>query len=161
MAFTISVGYSTAPPNKVNRGYSVIDTVTISPLSVINQLSPVFVIDYDARFLNANYLIADFLSRKYFCTVSIDTAGRMVLSCRVDVLANDFSNCSLTVTRNGGIGKPTYIPDSKLPILPNKESITSTIAENSYFSDNSSWPPLPTQETYCYVVTTVNASIIV
>ena len=148
MAFSVSIGYSTAPPNKVNRGYSVIDTVTISPLSSINQLSPVFVIDYDSRFLNANYIIADFLSRKYFCTVSVDTAGRMVLNCKVDVLANNFNNCPLTVTRNGGIGKPSYIPDEKLPILPNRETITSTTAENSYFSNGL-------LDNNCYLVTVI------
>lgn len=153
MAFTINVCYTTAPPNKINRAYTLIDTVTISPLSTINQLSPVFVIDYDSRFLNANYVIAGFLSRKYFCTVSIDTAGRMVLTCKVDVLANDFSNCSLTVTRNGGIGKPTLIPDDKFPILPNKETITSTTAENSYFNGGL-------LDTYCYLVTILNGGVI-
>ena len=153
MAFTISVGYTTAPPNKVNRDYSIIDSVTISPLSSINQLSPVFVIDYDARFLNVNYVIAGFLSRKYFCTVSIDTAGRMVLSCKVDVLANNFNDCPLTVTRNGGIGKPSMIPDDKLPILPNKETITSTTAENPYFSGGL-------LDTYCYLVTILNGGVI-
>ena len=153
MAFTINVCYTTAPPNKINRAYTIIDSVTISPLSTINQLSPVFVIDYDSRFLNANYVIAGFLSRKYFCTVSVDTAGRMVLTCKVDVLANDFSNCSLTVTRNGGIGKPTMIPDDKLPILPNKETITSTTAENPYFSGGL-------LDTYCYLVTIMNGGVI-
>ena len=149
MSFSISIATATAPPNKVNRGYSVIDSVTISPLSSINQLSPVFVIDYDARFLNANYVIATFLSRKYFCTVSIDTAGRMVLTCKVDVLANNFNECPLTVTRNGGIGKPTYIPDEKLPILPNRETITSTTAENPYFSSGL-------LDNKCYLVTVIN-----
>ena len=149
MAFSVSIGYSTAPPNKINRAYTIIDSTTISPLSVINQLSPVFVIDYDARYLNANYVIAGFLSRKYFCTVSIDTAGRMVLTCKVDVLANNFNDCPLTVTRNGGIGKPTYIPDEKLPILPNRESITSTTAENPYFSSGL-------LDNKCYLVTVIN-----
>lgn len=149
MPFDISIGYSTAPPNKINRVYRTIDSVTISPLSTINQLSPVFVIDYDARFLNANYVVAGFLSRKYFCTVSVDTAGRMVLTCKVDVLANNFNDCPLTVTRNGGIGKPTYIPDEKLPILPNRATITSTTAENPYFSSGL-------LDNKCYLVTVIN-----
>ncbi len=73
----------------------------------------------------------------------------MVLTCKVDVLANNFSNCSLTVTRNGGIGKPSYIPDEKLPILPNRESITSTTAENPYFSSGI-------LDNKCYLVTVIN-----
>lgn len=149
MAFAISIAKTTAPPNKVNRVYNVIDSVTVSPLSTINQLNPVFVIDYDTRYLNANYVIATFLSRKYFCTVSVDTAGRMVLNCKVDVLANNFNNCPLTVTRNGGIGKPSYIPDEKLPILPNRETITSTTAENPYFSSGL-------LDNKCYLVTVIN-----
>ena len=153
MAFTVDVCYTTAPPNKVNRAYTLIATVTVSPLSIINQLSPVFVIDYNSLLLNANYVVADFLSRKYFCTVSVDTAGRMVLTCKVDVLANNFSNCSLTVTRNGGIGKPTLIPDDKLPILPNKETITSTTATNNYFNSGL-------LDTYCYLVTILNGGVI-
>lgn len=153
MSFSITIANSTAPPNKVNRAYTTIGTATISPLSTINQLSPVFIIDYNVSYLNANYVIADFLSRKYFCTVSVDTAGRMVLNCKVDVLAHDFSNCPITVTRNGGIGKPTYIPDNKLPILPNKESITSTTAANNWFNTG-------VLQTYCYLVTVVNGGAI-
>lgn len=153
MSFSITIGYSTAPPNKVNRSYTTIASATISPLSTINQLSPVFIIDYNSQFLNANYVVAEFLSRKYFCTVSVDTAGRMVLNCKVDVLANNFADCPITVTRNGGIGRPTYIPDDKLPILPNKETITSTIATNNWFNTG-------VLQTYCYLVTVVNGGSI-
>ena len=154
MSFYISVGYSTAPPNQVNRPYTLLaENLEIHPISTIHQLTPVFVIDCNTLLLNANYVVADFLSRKYFCTVSIDTANRMILTCKVDVLANDLSNCPITVTRNEGIGKPSYIPDNKLPILPNKESITSTTASNDYFNTGA-------LQTHCYLVTVVNGGSI-
>lgn len=154
MAFYIDIAYTTDPPNKVNRAYTVINQtpVSISPLSTINQLNPVFVIDYNAAYLNANYVIVGFMNRKYNAVVSVDTAGRMVLTCQVDVLANNFSNCDITVTRNGGIGAPTYIPDNKLPILPNRETITSTIATNDYFSTGL--------ENHAYLVTVLNGGTI-
>lgn len=129
MAFTIDIANTTANPDKYNKTNEITiiqPNVRISPLSTINQLSPVFVVDYDSRFLNANYIIATFLGRKYFATVSVDTAGRMVIQCKVDYISSfNLSNCPITVTRNGGIGKPTEIPDNKLPIIPNRKKIDS------------------------------------
>lgn len=131
MAFTIDIANTTANPdkyNKTNETTVIQPNVSISPLSTINQLTPVFVVDYDSRFLNAiaNYIIAPFLGRKYFATVSVDTAGRMVIQCKVDYISSfNLSNCPITVTRNGGIGKPTEIPDNKMPIIPNRKKIDS------------------------------------
>lgn len=129
MAFTIDIANTTANPdkyNKTNETTVIQPNVSISPLSTINQLTPVFVIDYDSRFLGANYIIATFLGRKYFALISIDTAGRMVIQCKVDYISSfNLSNCPITVTRNGGIGKPTEIPDNKLPIIPNRKKIDS------------------------------------
>lgn len=158
MAFTIDVGYTTENPSKVDKSYTSLlssgESVSISPLSTINQLNPVFIIDYDSRFLNANYVVATFLSRKYFCTVSIDTAGRMVLSCKVDPLSSfDLSECPVTVTRNGGIGAPTKIPDNKLPVIPNVVEVKSTIAPDVIFSDAETDQGI---ELYNYVLIVLN-----
>lgn len=127
MAFTIDIGYTTDNTYKVNKTVSYIaQGVSIHPLSTVNQLSPVFVIDYDSRFLNANYVRATFLGRLYYCTVSVDTAQKMYLSCSVDYLSSfNLRNCPITVTRNGGIGAPTEIPDNKLPVIPNRKKIDS------------------------------------
>lgn len=129
MAFTIDIANTTANPDKYNKSNdtTIIQSgVSISPLSTINQLTPVFVVDYDSRFLNANYIIAPFLGRKYFATISVDTAGRLVIQCSVDYISSfNLSKCPITVTRNGGIGKPTEIPDNKLPIIPNRKKIDS------------------------------------
>lgn len=129
MAFTIDIANTTASPDKYNKSNDttiIQQGVSISPLSTINQLTPVFVVDYDSRYLNANYIIATFLGRKYFATVSVDTAGRMIIQCKVDYISSfNLSNCPITVTRNGGIGRPTEIPDNKLPIIPNRKKIDS------------------------------------
>lgn len=139
MAFTIDIGYTTDNVSKVGKAVTTIQSgVSIHPLSVLQQHSPVFIIDYDSRFLNANYVTADFLGRKYFCTVSVDTAQSMALSCTVDVLSSfDLSSCPIMVTRCGGLGAPTDYPDSKYPILPNKKDITSIVRANNALNVNS------------------------
>ena len=151
MAFTIKVGYTADNPQKVNKSVTWLDSsVSISPLSTINQLNPVFIVDYDSSFLTANYVECTDLGRKYFCTVAVDTAQRMILTCKVDVLSSfDLSECYITVTRNEGIGAPTKIPD-RLPVLPNIEEVVSTVASSDYF-------PTDTYISPKYIVTTVKA----
>lgn len=152
MAFTIDIGYTTDNTYKVNKTVSYIaQGVSMHPLSIVNQLSPVFVIDYDSRFLNANYIRATFLGRLYYCTVSVDTAQKMYLTCSVDYLSSfALGNCPITVTRNGGIGAPTEIPDNKLPVIPNRKNIDSITVFNSNISDFANDP-----RALNYVVTTV------
>lgn len=141
MAFTIDIGYTTDNTFTVNKTVSYIaQGVTIHPLSTVNQLSPVFVIDYDSRFLGANYVRATFLGRKYTCTISFDTAGKMYLSCYVDYLSSfDFSDCDITVTRNEGIGAPTLIPDNKLPVLTNTVDMQYITVNNDILNENANY----------------------
>lgn len=141
MAFTIDIGYTTDNIYKVNKSVTYIaQGVTIHPLSTVNQLSPVFVIDYDSRFLNANYVNATFLGRKYKCIVSVDTAQKIYLSCSVDYLSSfDFSDCDITVIRNEGIGAPTLIPDNKLPVLPNTVDMQYITVNNDLLNENANY----------------------
>lgn len=141
MGFTIDIGYTTDNTYKVNKSVTYIaQGVSIHPLSTVNQLNPVFVIDYDSRFLNVNYVRATFLGRKYMCTVSVDTAQKMYLSCSVDYLSSfDLSNCDITVTRNEGIGAPTLIPDNKLPVLPNTVDMQYITVNNDLLNENANY----------------------
>ena len=143
MSFTINIGYTTDRVDKVNKSFTPLSPaagVSISPLSSINQLSPVFVVDYNAAYLSANYVVVGApLNRKYYCGVSVDTAGRMVLTCTCDYLSSfNLANCPIQVTRNGGIGKPTDYPDDKFPIKPNQCDITSTIKTTNELDVNIS-----------------------
>ena len=136
--FTIDIGYTTENNLKANKSYTTLASgVQINPLSTISQENPVFVIDYDSRFLNANYVICSALGRKYFAQISTDTAGRMILTCSCDYLSSfNLSNCPIQVTRNGGIGKPTKYPDNKYPIYPNIKDITSITRSSSILTAN-------------------------
>lgn len=138
MAFTIDIGYTTDNNLKVNKSVTWLQQgVSISPLSVIDQLNPVFVIDRNDSFLSANYVSCSYLGRKYFATVSVDTAQTMTITCKVDHLSSfDLSGCPITVTRNGGIGQPTDYPDTQFPIKPNQKDITSIVRSNSILTVN-------------------------
>jgi hypothetical protein len=141
MAFTIDIGYTTDNTFRVNKSVSYIaQGVSIHPLSTVNQVNPIFVIDYDSRFIGANYVRANFLGRKYFCLISVDTAQKMYLSCSVDYLSSfDLSNCDITVTRNEGIGAPTLIPDNKLPVLPNTVDMQYITVNNDLLNENANY----------------------
>lgn len=152
MDFTIDIGITNDRNDKYNKtvAYIAID-VPINTMSNINQLSPVFIIDRDDRLIGANYVNATFLGRKYFCLISIDTAQRMVLTCNVDYVSSfDLSDCYITVLRNGGIGAPTEIPDSKLPILPNKQTVQQTVDVNAALTPNAE---------RCYVLGVIGGDI--
>ena len=138
MAFTIDIGYTIDNNLKVGKSVTWLKQgVSISPLSIINQLSPVFVIDRDDTLLNANYVKCTYLGRKYFALISVDTAQTMTITCTVDHLSSfDLSACPITVTRCGGLGAPTDYPDSKYPIKPNQKAITSITRSNNILTVN-------------------------
>lgn len=140
MAFTIDIGYTTDNNLKVGKSVQWLSPtagVSIHPLSIINQLSPVFIIDRDDTYLSANYVSCTYLGRKYFAKVAVDTAQTMVITCESDPLSSfDLSNCPIQVTRNGGIGHPTDYPDTKYPIIPNQKNITSIVRSNNILTVN-------------------------
>ena len=138
----INIGTISENVNKVNKspvwytgeGETAVNFI-IKPTSIINQVNPVFIIDYNSALLNCNYVSCETLGRKYFARISVDTAQTMRLECSVDVLSSwDLSGCPVTVVRNGGISGPTKVPDNKLPIKPSSEKIQQIPVSNSSFS---------------------------
>ena len=117
-------------------GYS---SITIDPLSVIDELSPVFVVSYNSALLACNYIKCDDLGRYYFARKSIDTAGRIVFTCSVDYLnswAAEILACDVTVVRNSDI-IPNMYPDKQLPIIPTVKDVTSIVLSNDLFSQSA------------------------
>lgn len=127
MSFTIELGYTSDNPSAVEKNYTIVSPsggIEISPTSKISQLRPVFIISYNSAYVDCNYVIASFLGRKYFCTIDYEIGKQMTINCTVDYLSSfNLRSCPVTVVRNGGIGEPTKIQDTKFPVLPNTEKV--------------------------------------
>ena len=160
MAFTIKIGSTSDNPLKVSKTVTWTNQqLSISPLSAYDLIAPLFVLDYNSGYLACNYIQDNNTNLYYFIeNISVDTAQRMNIKCRIDPLNSyNLSNCNITVTRNGGIGGPTLIPDSKLPVIPNIEETWSAIATSDYFDITDELVPPEDQKTPRYVVITTKA----
>lgn len=138
---TLTLMINTQDNRVLNKAPSTIASVKVSkPTELVNVFNPVFYINYNANYLNANYCYCDTFKRYYYITdISLDNAKTMGIACSIDVLntyKDQIKKCTGTCIRNSGIGKPTYITDSKLPIDPNREDKTSIRLVGSPFSDN-------------------------
>lgn len=121
---TITFYRITDSPKKLEKNISnVIGSArALSPTGQVNVLNPVVVVAWDAvngnNIINANYAYIDTFDRYYFITCGVDTAQRIVVSCKVDYLmswAENIKNCPCTVIRNENIGI-NYVVDKQLPL---------------------------------------------
>lgn len=125
MAFSATLYNNNDDPKVLNKtlsgGYPV---SSIVPTEACDILSPTFILNYNSTYTTCNYIVVGApFNRSYFITdIKIDIGKKIVISCAVDVLEtykDSIKDCMACVTRNEGIGKPTYVPDNKLPIDPN------------------------------------------
>lgn len=136
MAFTVNLYTTTSDPRQVTKALSgVADSVPIVPTSSVDILYPELVLGYNENYLSANYLYIPHLQRYYYITSSsLEIGKRVILTCNVDVLMSYSSairSCIACVVRSESIGKPTFVPDTQLPIISGKYHITSQIFPNS------------------------------
>ena len=136
MSFYIYLGNTSENASAVEKSYNLVsEAIQISPTSKINELQPIFIINYNENYINCDYVIAPFLGRKYFCTIDYEIGKQMILNCSVDVLSSfNLRSCPVTVVRNGGLGAPTKIQDSKFPVLPNTETVKQVPIAHSAFT---------------------------
>lgn len=139
MSFYIKIGTTTDNIMKLNKSYTEASPsggIEIDPTSRIDLINPEFIINYNSNYLTCNYVEASFLgNRKYFAKVSVENGKRMILTCTVDFLSSfDLRNCPVTVVRNGGIGEPTKIQDTKFPVLPNTETVDQVPISHEAFT---------------------------
>lgn len=140
--------YNGEPLKYDKSGKTQIGTaITIDPLSIIDILSPVFVVSYNSSLLACNYVTCSDLSRAYYAKVSVNTAGQIVLSCSVDYISSfNIDNCPINVIRNGDIGI-NEIADNKLFINPDQFDVTTTFLNSTLFDKD---------QAYSYVLATVS-----
>lgn len=127
----------------------------VKPTAPLDIITPTFIFDYSAAALACNYLYCSEFGRYYFVkNIAVDTAGRINISCAIDVLQTysaAIKNCRATVIRTATSGAPTMYSDSKFPVYPTKKvvtSITSAETSNSLNADGG----------YCYVLNTIGGT---
>lgn len=127
--------------------------ITAIPTDDMSELQPKIVINYDSTYLAANYVYIDLFGKYYKIDKKAVTIGKkIVLECTIDAVMSfyyDILNCDITAVRNGGLGQPTKIQDSKFPVLPNEQELMQTVATNSALNNNNDW---------CYVITVIGGA---
>lgn len=145
MSFYLDLYVTSSDPRSLDKSLTgVASGVPIIPTGAVDIIAPTLILNYSAAYIQANYCYCSELNRYYFIdNMTLEVGRRMILSCKVDVLktyAAAIRQCTATVIRNGGIGRPTYIPDNKLPISPSEVNITSVEYPNSPFDTSADTP---------------------
>ena len=118
---------------KVVTGTTPVTTqkANIKPTAEVDIINPTFIFDNPATVLTCNYLYCDTFARWYYITnISVDTAQRAIVECKIDVLqtyAQQIKNSYATILRSESVGTPTKYIDNKLPVYPSKKNVTSII----------------------------------
>lgn len=132
---TVNLMTTTDDPRVVTKTTSLVVSLEAKPTENCRVLNPRLILNYRGSLINVNYMqIPDFGAYYYIDSIVVLPGGEIEISGTIDVLKTYdayIRNCSATVIRSESIGKPTSIPDSKLPIIPNKFLATSIKIENT------------------------------
>ena len=142
--YTNNSPVSTLYPNITQIG----EAIEITPFNAMSIVDPELVIDYNTAIQAANYckiswIDSGILSEMwYFCKFRTDNGGRLIVHCERDPLysfRNYIRHCPINVIRNGGIGKPTKITDTKYPVSPVEETVVQVPISNSELTTNGGY----------------------
>lgn len=146
---TLQLYYNNSPDYYVSKDLTTVgSSITVTPYEALNINHPVFIVDslnYAPRVNFAKVTFDNGDVKYYYCTLSLNNGGQNIIACDIDPLMTNAAairNCPATVLRYSnkqGRTGPTMFPDSKLPIIPNKKEITSTILRNSFFDINAAY----------------------
>lgn len=131
MALTVTLMTTTDDPLVVTKTTSTVATVTAKPYENCSIGSPRIIINHAASLEAVNYMYISDWGRYYFVEPPVVIpGGEILISGNVDVLTSfdaAIRSCPATVIRSESIGAPTMIPDSKLPINPNKKELLTAV----------------------------------
>lgn len=112
--------------------------VSIIPKEQFNVLTPRIRLAWNSSYLNANYMQIPDLGRYYYISDMILNIGHNIdIIGNVDVLKTydaQIRAITATIIRSESVGTPTPIPDSQLPIDPNREDIVSILFDRDPLS---------------------------
>lgn len=137
---------------------AVASGVSITPTKGFDILKPTIIINYNSAYLGANYFYISDLNRYYYIAdMEIEIGKCITITGEIDIrksYAVAIPNVVATVVRSESVGAPTEIPDSKLPIDPNREELKSikilyegSSGKQARFTANPS--------DWCYILTVV------
>lgn len=98
----------------------------------VDILKPDLILQYRDSLLLCNYCYIPKFNRYYFVRVEVLTAERIVLHCTVDPLMSfksDILNAYVNVIRKDNNGNATLVPDTELPLDPNRYYIVGEAME--------------------------------
>lgn len=103
-------------------------------------ISPVLKLRYNPTIVNCNYFFIPEWRRYYSIdNLSVDNGKMLYVTGTVDPIytfRDSILTCNATAIRNEGIGSPTYIPDSSLPLYPESDYVTSLSIGNYAIAGN-------------------------
>lgn len=117
-------------PRKLGKSMqSVVTGISCSVFGNCSLITPTILLAYNPAIINANYMYINDFNRWYFIAdTSVDAGKKLYVHGVIDVLqtyTNEIKSCTSTCIRNGGIGRPSYVPDNSLPIYQSAENFTS------------------------------------
>lgn len=150
--------YKTSDDERVlNKTITSVATVTAEPTENVDILAPEMIIEYDSTYLAANYCyISDFSRYYYIRDIVLLRGHRCKLVLYVDVLKTyneAIRDCKALITRSETKGKPTQIPDNKLPIDPNRNELLSILFSKNPFN-------IDPYSANCWQLTTIGGNLI-
>ena len=112
--------------------------VSIIPKDQCDILMPRIRLAWNSSYLSANYMQIPDLGRYYYISDMILNIGHNInIIGNVDVLKSydaQIRAITATIIRSESVGSPTPIPDSQLPIDPNREDIVSILFDRDPLS---------------------------
>ena len=135
MSFSATLYNNSDDPKVLSKTLTGGNNVSsIVPTEACDILNPTFILNYNSAYTTCNYIVVGApFNRSYFITdMKIDIGKKIEITCAVDVLEtykDSIKDCIACVTRNEGIGGPTYVPDDKLPLDPNQKELKSVLLE--------------------------------
>lgn len=129
---------STDDERVLDKTTSTVATVTAEPTENVDILTPEMIIENNTAYLAANYCYIEEFSRYYYIKdITLMRGHRCKLSLYIDVLmtySTAIRECSGVITRSESAGKPTQIPDDRLPIDPNRNELLSILFSRTPFN---------------------------
>lgn len=118
---------------------AIASNVTIVPKEQLDILTPRIRLAWNTSYLAANYMYISDLGRYYFISdMLLNTGHNIDIIGNVDVLMTydaQIRALNATIIRSESVGHPTIIPDSKLPIDPNRQDVRSILFAADPFND--------------------------